>query len=317
MSKLEEAMLNHIQNIVNNEYRPFSFMDLLHFEHDGQSYNPKRGTIRNKLSKFSKEGKIEFCYIDTIAFYSLPGKKFGKDKLMTGNTTDIINYNNSKHEFYKAIRKHPLYNMIKDIVFGKTMLHDIHLSFKADGLWNYLSNIDYYRKRTNSKKAISFGYYPIERYLSIRVFVQDTDTVNVIVGCSKNPIIGDFDGIIRLSDVLTRIEDRLSAIVNDPSNKTFNAEYNPSHIKIPNKDDWIITLWHLHRDSYEEYSGEKFQCCWKMAKNLFIRIYSKELRLNRNIIRVELQENPDILFKNLLVEFIRNDNYQRLIELLV
>ena len=33
--------------------------------------------------------------------------------------------------------------------------------------------------------------------------------------------------------------------------------------------------------------------------------------------RVKLQESPDILFKNLLVEFIRNDDYHRLIELLV
>ena len=310
-------MLKHIQNIVNNEYRPFSYKDLLHFEVDGQSYNPEYGTIRNKLSKFSQEGKIELCYIDTIAFYSLPGKKFGKDKLMTGNTTDIIHYNNNKHELYKAIRKHPLYNMIKDIVFGKKRLHDIHLSFNSEGLWKYLSDIDYYKKRTNSKKAIAFGYYPIERYLSIQVIVQHTDTVNVIVRCSNNPIICDYDGIMRLSDALTRIEERLAAVVNDPNNKTFNAEYNPSNIKIPNKDDWIITLWHLNRDSYEEYSGEKFQCSWKIAKNLFIRIYSKELKLNRNIIRLEIQENPDILFKNLLVEFIRNDNYQRLIELLV
>jgi hypothetical protein len=317
MSKLEEAMLKHIENIVNIEFRPFSFKDLLHFEIEGQSYNPDYGTIRNKLSKFSKEGKMELCYIDTIAFYSLPGKKFGKDKLMTDNTTDIINYNNSKHELYKAIRKHPIYNAVKDIVFGKMSLHDIHLSFKSDGLWKYLSNIEYYRQRTNPKNAISFGYHPIERFLSIKVFVQDTDTVNVIVRCSNNPIICDFDGIMRLSEALTRIEERLSAVVNEPNNKTFNAEYNPREIKIPNKDDWIITLWHLHRDSYEEYSGEKFQCCWKMAKNLFIRIYSKELKLNKNIVRLEIQENPDILFKNLLVEFIRNDNYQRLIELLV
>ena len=317
MSKLEDAMLKHIQNIVNNEYRPFSFRDLLHFEVDGQTYNPSHGTIRNKLSKFSQEGKIELCYIDTIAFYSLPGKKFGKDKLMTGNTTDIIHYNTNKHELYKAIRKHPLYNIIKDIVFGTKRLHDIHLSFQSKGLWKYLSAIDYYRKRTNSKKAIAFGYYPIERYFSIQVMVQHTDTVNVIVGCSKNPIVCDYDGIMRLSDALTRIEERLSAVVNDPNNKTFNAEYNPSEIKIPNKDDWIITLWHLHRDSIEEYSGEKFHCSWKVAKNLFLRIYSKELKLNRNIIRLEIQENPDILFKNLLVEFIRNDNYQRLIELLV
>ena len=320
MSKLEEAMLKHIHNIVNNEFRPFSFKDLLHVEVDGERYNPKRGTIRNKLSKFSQEGKIELCYRDIIAFYSLPGKKFGKDKLMTDNNTDIIHYNNNKHELYKSIRKHPLYNTIKDIVFGETRLHDIHLSFKSNGLWKYLSTIDYYKERTNSKKTISFGYFPIERYLSIRVFVQDTDTVNVMVKCSNNPIMLDFDGIMRLTEALTRIEERLSAVVNDPSNKTFNAEYNPSNIKIPNKDDWAITLWHLHRDSYEEYSGEKFQCCWKMAKNLFLRIYSKGLKLNKkktNIIRVEIQENPHTLFKNLLVDFIRNDNYQRLIELLV
>ena len=233
-----------------------------------------------------------------------------------GQTFLHIRYNTNKHEMYKAIRKHPLYNIIKDTVFGKTSLHDIQLSFNSEGLWKYLSATDYYRKRTNSKKAIAFGYYPIERYLSIQVMVQHTDTVNVIVGCSNNPIIGDY-GIMRLSDALTRIEERLEAVVNDSNNKTFNAEYNPSEIKIPNKDDCIITLWHLSRDSYEEYSGEKFQCSWRIAKNLFIRIYSKELKLNRNIIRLEIQENPDILFKNLLVEFIRNDNYQRLIELLV
>ena len=37
----------------------------------------------------------------------------------------------------------------------------------------------------------------------------------------------------------------------------------------------------------------------------------------KNIISLEIQQNPDILFKNFLVEFIRNDNHQRLIELVV
>ena len=119
---------------------------------------------------------------------------------------------------------------------------DIQLSFNSEGLWKYLSAIDYYKKRTNSKKAIAFGYIPIERYLSIQVMVQHTDTVNVIVGCSNSPIVCDYDGIMRLSEALTRIEERLSAVVNDPNNKTFNAEFNPSEIKIPTKDDWIITL---------------------------------------------------------------------------
>jgi hypothetical protein len=124
---------------------------------------------------------------------------------MTDDNTDIIHYNNNKHQLYKAIRKHPLYNIIKEIVFGSRKLHDIHLAFKSTGLWSYLSGIEYYKMRTNSKKAISFGYYQIERYLSIRIFVQDTDTVNVMVKCSNNPIILDFDGIMRLTEALTRI----------------------------------------------------------------------------------------------------------------
>lgn len=181
-----------------------------------------------------------------------------------------------------------------------------------------MANIEYYEQRIHSKnKSISFGYYQIERYLSIRVKVQYTDTVNVTVKSSDNPIMLDFDGIMRLTEALTRIEERLSAVLNDPNNKTFNAEFNPSNIKIPNKDDWKIVLWHFNRDSLVEYSGEKFHCTWYMAKNLFLRIYSKELKLKNKVIRLEFQENPDMLFKNLLIEFIRNDNFQRLIELLV
>jgi hypothetical protein len=90
----------------------------------------------------------------------------------------------------------------------------------------------------------------------------------------------------------------LATILNDPINKTRNAEYNPSEIKIPNKDEWKIVLWHLNKDSLNQYSGEKFDCSWKVAKNLFIRIYSKELKL-KTIVRIELQENPDIIFQTL------------------
>ena len=60
-------------------------------------------------------------------------------------------------------------------------------------------------------------------------------------------------GIMRLTEVLTRIEERLAAVLNDPRIKlTHNVEYNSSEIKIPNKDDWKIVLWHLNRDSATE-----------------------------------------------------------------
>ena len=60
----------------------------------------------------------------------------------------------------------------------------------------------------------------------------------------------------------------------------------------------------------------QFHCSWKVAKNLFIRIYSKELKLKTIAVRMEIQENPDIILKNLLTEFIRNDKKTTLIELL-
>lgn len=314
MTELDDAMKEHMVFIVHIEHRPFCYKDFINFKVDGKLNRMSHGTFRNKISMMIQDGKVEVYTKSNPFFYTLKGCRFGNG-LMTDNHTEVINYYND--DIYKSLRKHPIYAIIKNTPFGKRSIHDIHLTFESKGLWNFLTTIAYYKQRINSdNQGISFGYYRIEKYLAIRVRVQDTDTVNVIVKCSSNPIILNFDGVMRLTEALTRVEERLSAVLNDPGNKTFNAEYNPSEIKIPNKDDWKIVLWHFNRDSLVEYSEEKFHCTWHLAKNLFLRIYSKELS-NRNIIRVEIQENPDIQFKNLLVDFIRNDNYQRLIELLV
>ena len=308
-------MLKHMREIVNEEFRPCSFLDFLNFTVDNKSYILSYGSIRNKFSKLVRENKIEFCYKDKISFYSLPGKRFDKDRLMTVDNTDILENINDLRSLKKAIKQHPIYKLIQYKSFGRTHIHDLHFIFKSVGLWKYLVTIDYFKKRMNSKKTISFGYFKIEKYLVINVRVQGTDTVNVTVNCSTNPIKSDPNGIMQLTEALTRVEERLTAIVNDPNNKTFNAEYNPSKIKIPNKDDWKIVLWHLNRDSLTEYSEEKFHCTWKVAKNLFIRVYSKELKL-KTIARIEIQENPDIIFKNLLNYFIKNNNKTSLFEIL-
>ena len=315
MKDVGPAMLKHMRKIVNEEYRPCSCFDFLNFTVDNKSYKLAYGSIRNKFSQLARENKIEFCYKDKIAFYSLPGKRFGKDRLMTLDNTDILEDINDLRSLKKAIKQHPVYKLITYKSFGKIHIHNLHFIFKSVGLWKYIVAIDYFRKRMNSKKTISFGYFKIEKYLVINVRVQNTDTVNVTVKCSTNPIKSDPNGIMRLTEALTRVEERLTAIVNDSNNKTFNAEYNSSKIKIPNKDDWKIILWHFNRDSLTEYSGEMFHCTWKVAKNLFIRVYSKELKL-KNIVRIEIQENPDILFKNLLIYFIKNDNKTSLYEIL-
>src|SRR5688500_8565928 len=79
VSELEIAMLRYMKKLVNEEYRSFSFRDFLNFRLDNKSYSMKYGTIRNKFSQFAKDKLIELSYVDTIAFYTLSGKKFDKD----------------------------------------------------------------------------------------------------------------------------------------------------------------------------------------------------------------------------------------------
>lgn len=89
-SNLENAMLKHMKKKVYEESKPFSFLDFMEFKVDDKPHSPKRGTIRNKFSKFVKENKIEFCYNDGISFYTLAGKQFGKNKLMKLTTRILV-----------------------------------------------------------------------------------------------------------------------------------------------------------------------------------------------------------------------------------
>jgi len=318
LSKTDIAMLKHMRKILYEEFKPFSSKDFLDFTVDGEHYILDYGTIRNKFSKFRKEGKIVLDYRSHLSFYTLPRVTFGNDKLtMTSDPTYLSNnkYSNDLYLLKKQIQKHPMYKILEYIQFGNRAIHDLHLTFEAKGLWEFLSGINDFRRRINSKnESIAFGYFEIET-LKVQIIIQKTDTVTVIVACSSNPIMLDPLGIFRLTEVLTRVEDRLGTILNDPPNKTFNEEYNPSLIKIPNKDEWKIVLWHLGRDSLGQYSGKLFECSWHEAKNLFIRVYSKELKL-KTIVRMERQENPDIVFKRLVSQFIKDTKATKLVELL-
>ncbi len=59
MSKLDEAMQEHIAFIVLSLNRPFSYLDFTKFEVNGQIYTMKHGTFRNKITKLMKKGEVE------------------------------------------------------------------------------------------------------------------------------------------------------------------------------------------------------------------------------------------------------------------
>ena len=94
--------------------------------------------------------------------------------------------------------------------------------------------------------------------LTIKVTVHHTDTVSVMVACSLNPVAVDVKGLVRLSNALTRVEERLLRFV-DKGPVSLSLSY-PS--PIPDHSSWIITMWHFGTDSLNEYTGKEFEMTW-------------------------------------------------------
>jgi hypothetical protein len=91
-------------------------------------------------------------------------------------------------------------------------LHDIHLRFESKGLWSLMSASSICKPDSYSK---DIRLLPLKAGggITIRTTVHSTDTVSLVVGCSLAPIAVDISGIIRLSNALTRVEERLSRVI--------------------------------------------------------------------------------------------------------
>ena len=104
--------------------------------------------------------------------------------------------------------------------------------------------------------------------LTITTTVHRTDTVTVIVACSNKPVAADTHGLIRLSNALTRVEERLSRMM-DECGRLIPGGYET--IPIP-------TMWHFGYDSPTEYTGPRFCATWKDGQNALARVYSKVMK---------------------------------------
>jgi hypothetical protein len=114
--------------------------------------------------------------------------------------------------------------------------------------------------------------------------------VSVVVGCSYAPIATDIGGVNRLSNELTRVEERISHLVDD------NGKVTPSgyeSLPIPENDGWLATMWHFGADASIEHTGEKFSAACEVGENALIRAYSKLMKDGKTRIRLERQEYPN------------------------
>jgi hypothetical protein len=285
-TKLGYAMKVHMQRIVRGENRPFSYRDFLEFEVDGKKYSMAHGTFRNKISKLKKSGYVQLEYYSGSAFYSLKGYHFTKPrKGMTDNHTVVSSLSSV--------------SFIDNLPSQRHSVHDIRLKFKTEGIWSTIYRNHPELKPNEVSKDIAL--MPIQAYdMETKTVVHHSDTVSVIVACSMKPVVVDHEGLIRLSNLLTSVEERLLALVTGCAHTVSQLP----QILIPNHNSWIVTMWHFGTDSLSEYAGEKFEMTWEDGEHALLRIYSKDMKDGIRI-RKERQEYPGMRLDAAIHEKLR------------
>jgi len=293
MSELDDAMEQHMAYIVLSIGRPFSFKDFLCFEVDGKEYKPSHGTVRNKFDEFTEKEIIELDYKTNIAFYTLKGHKFGK-KLMTPDHTVVHN--------------DPIYRMLENLPLERQSIHDIHLRFNVPEIWKRLSiNPAFHiNKRSQDISIPSWS----KNDTIVRIIIHRTDVVTVIIGCSLQPVSLDVNGIIRLFNLLVRIEEKLQTILDNSTPICFDKKC----FSIPEYQSWIVTMWHFGRDASIEYAGEKFSITVNKLESILTRLYVKDFN-GKYRIRIERQEYPRMTVEDAIQEKLgMNSNKQQYLE---
>jgi hypothetical protein len=244
-TKLDYAMKVHMQRIVRLEKRPFCYRDFLEFEVDGIRYSMTHGTFRNKISTFIKNGLVQLVFYSGPAFYSLKAVHFAKPKRgMTDN-----------HAVVSSVSS---LSFIDNLPSQRHSVHDIRLKFKAEGIWSTIRSTHPELIPNEVSKDISL--LPIQAYdMEAKTVIHHSDTVSVIVACSMKPVVVDHEGLIRLSNLLTSVEERLLASVTGCPHTITQLP----QVLIQNHNSWIVTMWHFGTDSLSEYTGERFEMTWE------------------------------------------------------
>lgn len=264
LTELESAMLEHMKYIVLEEKRCFCGLDFRRFEYDGKEYGMDSGTCRNKICKFKKLGLVEFRFLSSNAYYSLPGHNFSIEVTLNhaGVPLDIG-------------RQTPLYKWLKNRPREKQSLHDIRLIFSATGFWNAV--YQNFSEINPNNQDINLPTMEFTKDIIIKVTVHHTDTVSVAIACTNRPIVIDIPDILDMIEVLTRLETKLAALCG------------PS-VNIPHYKTWIVKMWHFGFDFLDRYDKKEFHIVFEEGISDLWRFYTKRWKDGKVRVRGEHQE---------------------------
>ncbi len=264
----KERLLERIATIVHNEKRPVTFKDLLCFYYNGEKVSYTHGSLRNLISQLLKEGSIIVLFKSPQSFYSLPGINFGNN--MTPTCISVTPSLNTKQRAFLKF--------LKICKLEYPSIHDIRLTFEYKGLRTILVNshcdlinsIDEKYNRDITLRDITLDD------ITLKTTIHNTDKITVMVACSNHPISIDHIGIAKLSSALTRVEERLQAVIDYYYITNLDQLTNDDVRKtIPFHMNWIVVMWHFGYDSELGFSGEQFEITLKQGIEVF-RIYSKK-----------------------------------------
>lgn len=284
-----------MRHIVTNEHRPFSYLDFLAFDVEGQKYHMSHGTFRNKISAMMKR-EVQVVSYSPQGFYTVKDVEIANS--MERNHTGVILSSNFAGQPLRYLKNHPIYRVIQNIPFDKSALHDIRLRFTVQGIWAILFTSDNVTIDPVSKDIRLISQEIND--LDIKVTIHHTDTASVVIGCSCSPIVVDLAGVSRLSTALTLIEERLAMLIDEYGGAN-------SGLDIPNHLTWIVTMWHFGADASILYKGKVFHVSWKIAETGLIAFYSKIWKDGKYRIRGERQEYPNKPLDEALEEKLYGD----------
>ena len=146
-------------------------------------------------------------------------------------------------EMYNDVRKyprgvipnpiHPDFETILNQVQEKPLfMHDLRIQTKVVGLYENL--IENNQKPHPKNHSITLNLYCGERF-AVKVNIYKTGTLQVMIGCSREPIIYELWGFTELTSVLGSVSKQLEII----SGNYFYSEPIPK---------WRIVYYHLNND---------------------------------------------------------------------
>lgn len=293
MNKLRSALWKRIEEIVEFEKRPFCFSDFIpRFKVDGKEFSIAYGSFRNAVSKMHRANKIQVVCYSPQAFYTTVKES---SDVVTGYRIGVMCFNDRQR--YRQLSNDPVYRVIQSIPFGRRALHDIRLKFEVKGIWSKMP-LEYDRIPVSNDIQIPPWPWKIKG-LDISVAVHPTDTVSIIIGCSYCPVAIDVSGVIRLSNALSTVQERLSNIVN----RNTHSESGQNLITVmPDHMSWTVTMWHFGVDALIAYAGEMFYTSWEVAEHALITAYSKKWNDGKTRNRIEKQEYPKLSLAEALEE---------------